>query len=242
VLEYFKAFNIFKLTATIALKLMMYKILMFTGFVFFISSCDQPSSVNKEVPIETSSPESRTLTVEEAFTNDLLAWKMHWSGYIDDFSINKFIKGEEAELQDLSSDLIPELTPGQFFQENIIISPDGSRYLELYSYKIIISQKEGNLIGAINPDTEAVVIDPGKETRNRVLFMGPAGGIEDAVWLSNNEIIISGFGEIESGYISPMFWHIDLNNRTIISYEYPAAIRYEQKAYLQKIFPYIKFD
>jgi hypothetical protein len=228
--------------ASIALKCKMYKIYLITGILFIISSCDQPSSVNKEIPKENSSPEFKSLTVEEALSDDLFAWKEHWSDYIDDFSINKFIKGEESELQDLSSDLIPELIPGQVFQEKIIISPDGSRYLDLYSYKLIISHKEGKFIGAINPDTEAVVIDPHKETRNRVLFMGPAGGIEDAAWLSNEEIIITGFGENESGKISPMFWQINLVDMTITSYEYPAAIQYEHKAYLQKIFPDVKFD
>lgn len=220
----------------------MYKNIFFICVALIISACDNRPAANDEMPGEQSSPVNKSLTIEEALSSELSDWMEHWSIYFPDFSIEKFQKGEEGELQDLYSDLIPELIPGPLFQEKLIYSPDGSRYLDLYSYKLIISSKEGELIGGINPDAEAVIIDPEKETRNRVLFMGPAGGIEDAAWLSNEEFLITGFGEIESGKISPLFWHINLNNKSITSHEYPATTQYEQKAYLQKKFPGVKFD
>ncbi|CAN5439112.1 hypothetical protein BH23BAC1_BH23BAC1_15740 [soil metagenome] len=209
---------------------------------FIISSCDNKPTLSNDQPEEITHPEKKAISVEEALLSDLSAWTEHWAYFVSDFSIEKFEKGEENELQDLSSDLIPEMKPGPVFQEKMIVSPGKSRYIDLYSYKMIIFSKEGELIGSINPDAEAVIIDPRQEIRNRILFMGPAGGIEDATWLSDEEILISGFSVDESGHSSPMLWHINLNNKTMNAFYYPVSTDYNSKAYLQKVFPQVKFD
>jgi hypothetical protein len=176
------------------------------------------------------------LDVEEKLPN----WTVHWKGIMEEFDINKFTLHYQGQLPEETYEVTEANLPEAYFEDKLLYKSDSTCFLDLYSYKIEITKSKGKLRAGLNPDSEAAIYDLMENNKKRLLFIGPVGGIEDGFWINNQEIILTGFGEIDQG-ISPYIWYINLETNSILTFEYPLKVKYDPNSYLKLIMPELNF-
>lgn len=156
-------------------------------------------------------------------------WVNHWEEYLGGFSAADF----ELAMED-SLDLyeMPEKNPigedDPLFPYQIP-HPGGNGVVDIYSYKIESQDDEGNPY--LNPDSE-VVWYKSDGMKKRLLFMGPSGMFEEAVWLNENELLVLGFFQEETG-ARPMVWWLDMDRLRMRQYSLDdASDAYPVNSYL----------
>lgn len=139
------------------------------------------------------------------------------------FDWSKFkYKSSYEEDSMLTSAFTPSKTYYASYGSFLKYSPDSTRFIDLDSYNIdIVKDGKGRLTGtAGGPDTEVSLINPKTGKKVRLLFMGPGGTVEDAFWLSNNELAIVGTQENEEDAGKKVtVWKINLADKMYDIYE-----------------------
>lgn len=89
-------------------------------------------------------------------------------------------------------------------------SPDRLKYIDL-----------SGAFGEMEPDTEVALVDLTKKERRRILYFGPAVGIDDAAWIDAETFIIAGHDE-ETGNVriqgtrsEPVIWLFRLRENRV---------------------------
>lgn len=102
-------------------------------------------------------------------------------------------------------------------------SPDSSLFIDLDSYNIDISKDpKGRYMGQeLGPDCEVGLVNMEEGTRTRLVFLGPGGSIEDALWLDNNTLVLMGVQENEKGEQMATLWRYHVPTQTYYLYEMP---------------------
>jgi hypothetical protein len=118
-------------------------------------------------------------------------------------------------------------TPEKGFYTNygpfLKYAPDSSHFIDLDSYNIDIKKDaKGRFTGnEIGPDYEVSLVDVKDGIKTRLVFLGPGGSIEDAVWLDNQTLALMGVQENEKGGKTPTLWRFHLPTKTFYLYEIP---------------------
>ena len=117
-------------------------------------------------------------------------------------------------------------------QANLLkYSPDSSYLLDLDSYAVEVNApKRKEPVKMRGPDTEVSLININDKNKIRLLFMGPAGSVEDGSWMDNDNIILLGMEERSNdGNRVPVIWKYHLPTKTFYLYEYPHGIKYDNQ-------------
>ncbi len=117
-------------------------------------------------------------------------------------------------------------------QGNLLkFSPDSSYLLDLDSYAIELNAtKKSEPVKMRGPDTEVSLIDIENKNKIRLLFMGPAGSIEEGGWMDNDNIVLLGMEERSNdGKRIPVIWKYHVPTKTFYLYEYPHGIKYDNQ-------------
>lgn len=101
-------------------------------------------------------------------------------------------------------------------------SPDSTKFIDLDSYNIHIEKdSKGNLTGTESgPDTEVSLVDLKSNKKIRLLFMGPGGSVEDALWLDKDNLALMGvqdYGD-STGKVAAV-WKLNIPTNTFYLYE-----------------------
>ena len=86
--------------------------------------------------------------------------------------------------------------------------------VDIYHYKIHIDE---GLRVSFEPDAE-VIFYREDGMRERLLFIGPSGLFEDAVWIDDLHLMVVGYFEKEAGF-SPMVWLINIEDSSYQLFE-----------------------
>ncbi|MFC3415036.1 hypothetical protein [Algoriphagus hitonicola] len=146
-------------------------------------------------------------------------WTTHWSEYLGGFSAIDFELASEDSLDQYE---MPEKNPigdDDPLAPYQIPHPGGNGVVDIYSYKIETQDDEGNPY--LNPDSE-VVWYKADGMKKRLLFIGPSGLFEEAMWLNENELLIMGFFQEEAG-ARPMIWLLDMETLRMRQYSLDEA-------------------
>ena len=110
-------------------------------------------------------------------------------------------------------------------------SPDSAYILDLDSYAIEVNaNKQKEPVKMRGPDTEVSLIDLQHKNKIRLLFMGPAGSVEEGGWMDNDNIVLLGMEERSNdGTRIPVIWKYHLPTKTFYLYEYPHGIKYDNQ-------------
>ena len=110
-------------------------------------------------------------------------------------------------------------------------SPDSAYLLDLDSYAMEVNaSKRKESVKMRGPDTEVSLIDLENKIKIRLLFMGPAGSIEEGGWMDNDNIVLLGMEERSNdGAKVPMIWKYHVPTKSFYLYEYPRAIQYDNQ-------------
>ena len=125
--------------------------------------------------------------------------------------------------------LTSSFNPGENFYSNygplLIYSPDSSMFIDLYSYTVDLKRDNTGKLkgGALGPDTEVSLVKPATGEKTRILFFGPNGSAEDALWLNNEEVVIMGVHDYndDSTGKKTAVWRFNIPTKTTFLYELP---------------------
>lgn len=110
-------------------------------------------------------------------------------------------------------------------------SPDSSYLLDLDSYAIELNaSKQKEAVKMRGPDTEVSLIDIERKNKTRLLFMGPAGSVEEGGWIDNDNILLLGMEERSNDSTRiPVIWKYHVPTKTFYLYEYPKGIKFDNQ-------------
>ncbi len=195
-------------------------------------ACDTKEKQDDE-RVETSTVAEEELSRNRAQIDVALAqnknWHSHWSSDVGGFDASQF----ELMMTDSIDPMeMPERNPilkGDPLFPYQIPHPTGNGTIDIYSYKI--EAQEALDEPFLNPDSEVVWYreDGMKE---RLLFMGPSGMFEDAMWLNEEEFLVFGFFQEEAGY-RPMAWLINVGTHSLKQFRLSKVSQtYEPQSYI----------
>jgi hypothetical protein len=183
---------------------------------------------------------------EEEELNQLLAsglqqlsnWTGYWKSQESTFDVAGFEMSKEIPFEAL------EWPEENFIQQDhplhkyLVPNPDGHGVVDIYSYKVVMPE-EAQV--SFNPDSE-VIYFKSNGMRERLMFMGPSGGFEEAIWVSPEHLMVTGFFEEEGG-ITPKIWIIMPDEHKYITFKHPLHIsNYPKAGYLIKKLQNIDFS
>nr|MBI1230943.1 bifunctional isocitrate dehydrogenase kinase/phosphatase [Cytophagales bacterium] len=173
----------------------------------FMMSCS--GSVKEEESVVSDA--HGEVTYETLFVKGMMqldAWTSYWEALGMNDKLSAF---EQQEKIGLESHERPEVNPleesGHPLRVFQIDHPSGLGTVDIYHYKLYVDDEDAV---SFQPDSE-VTFYRENGMRERLLFMGPSGMFEDAVWIDNTHLIVVGYFEHEDGF-SPMVWIVDIKN------------------------------
>lgn len=107
----------------------------------------------------------------------------------------------------------------------LIYNADSTRGIDLYSYNIILRQKNGKPTAShAGPDTEAALIDFKNKTRKRIYFGGSSSAVLDAKWVNNEELFLLTGEIISPTKFQPQVLHFTVSNNTAKEFIYADTV------------------
>lgn len=190
-------------------------------------SCTSESKLKEEA---SSSPVSIPPTDEqlvEIGLQKLGQWTDFWRSKGADFRTFGLVK--EYDYEPLEWPGENALTEDNPLREHQIPHPGSDGVVDIYGYKIVLDE---NQRVSYNPDSE-VIYYKSNGMRERLLFIGPSGGFEDATWLSEDILLVAGHLQKENGFV-PVLWLVKpYENKYIIFETSFASQSYIPENYLQ---------
>lgn len=152
----------------------------------------------------------------ESGLQQMKAWSNYWKEKNPDFNLSAFSFERRENFEELEWPEENPIVPGNPFYPYLLQNPDGKGVVDIYSYKVFVPA-EGK--PGFQPDSEVIFF---KENgmRERLLFMGPSGSFEEAVWVSPDKLLVAGYFEEEEG-ISPKLWLIDVESNHYSIFKHP---------------------
>ncbi|WP_304518262.1 bifunctional isocitrate dehydrogenase kinase/phosphatase [Cecembia rubra] len=125
-------------------------------------------------------------------------WSDYWKEKSPTFNPAAFTLERKETFEELEWPEENPIVSGNPFYPYLLPNPEGKGVVDIYSYKVFVPA-EGK--PGFQPDSEVIFF---KENgmRERLLFIGPSGGFEEAVWVSPDKLLVAGYCEEEEG-VSP---------------------------------------
>jgi hypothetical protein len=211
----------------------------FYGFILLLLffTCNSKDQSSEEV-VET---DSELLLEEKKMIDEgiqkLSDWVQFWKGIDASFNPEAFSLERREDFEELEwpeENFIVQDSP---FYPYLLPNPDGGGHVDIYSYKVFVPAlgKPG-----FQPDSE-VIYFKSNGMRERLLFMGPSGGFEDAAWVNSEHLLVAGFFEEEEGF-TPKIWLIDTEKKSYSIFKHPLHITdYSKHGYLKKKLSNLEF-
>ncbi len=205
---------------------MKYPLLCYIALMALITSCrdrkDAGADAQDEDSLHTTLPDT-AVSAEAIHSFTTAGFTDYVKRLSPSFDWSKFTLTTSWQEDSL---LTTPFTPDKNFYTNygrfLKYSPDSSRFIDLDSYNIDISQDvEGHWVGSESgPDTEVSLVNPRSGKKMRLIFLGPGGTVEDAFWENNQEIVLLGVqdGEADAGKLLSV-WKFHLPTKTWYLYQ-----------------------
>ena len=164
-------------------------------------------------------------------------WVQFWKEIDASFNAEAFEFERREHFEELEWPEENFIVPDNPFYPYLLPNPDGGGFVDIYSYKVFVPTqgKPG-----FQPDSE-VIYFKSNGMRERLLFIGPSGGFEDAVWVSSQHLLVAGFFEEEEG-VTPKIWLIDTVKKSYSIFKHPFHTTfYAKDGYLRKKLNNLKF-
>jgi hypothetical protein len=209
------------------------------GFLVFFASCTfQKEKTEESEEVKSVSEADEINQLLASGLQQLNNWTGYWKSQEPTFDVSAFQMGREIPYETL------EWPEENFIQQEhplyryLVPNPEGLGVVDIYSYKVV-RPEEAQV--SFNPDSE-VIYFKSNGMRERLMFMGPSGGFEDAIWVSSDHLMVAGFFEEEGG-ITPKIWIIMPNEHKYLTFKHPLyTTRYPKNGYLIKKLQNIDFS
>jgi len=203
-----------------------------------VTSCFQNKKNEEQIVPEIKTGDQAELqNYIENGLSQLKSWVSHWKNTTPNFTVKGFKASRTLTFEPLE---YPEEVPynsNSVFYDKLIKHPKGKGVADIYGYKIILPENNNPYF---NADSE-VAFYKNDGMRERLLFMGPSGAFEDAVWVSDDYLLVAGFFEEENG-ITPKLWLINTEKKIYIEFIHEIVTRdYPKESYLKEKFKVVEF-
>lgn len=183
-------------------------------FLFGSVGCGR-SETEKQLQPDAIDEISERQQLLEIGVGKLSDWMTHWRSRGFEGDAASFTKTQSSPIEILERPEVNPLadseSPLEAFQ---LVNPDDLGIVDIYDYKIRIDDQGAMLY---EPDAE-VIFYKTNGMRERLLFIGPSGLFEEAVWVTGQVLLVGGYFEGEGGF-SPMLWLVSLDKGTYEVYE-----------------------
>ncbi|WP_228779996.1 bifunctional isocitrate dehydrogenase kinase/phosphatase [Aquiflexum lacus] len=203
-----------------------------------LGSCTFEKEKKEEIVLETEvSLEEEHRQLLAIGLQQIPRWGSFWKKIDAGFDPTAFRMSREISYESLEWPEENYIQPGSPFYQYLIPHPEGDGVVDIYSYKVVIPEEDKV---SFNPDSE-VIYFKSNGMRERLLFMGPSGGFEEAVWISPELLMVSGFFEDEVG-TTPKIWLINPEEQVYFEYIHPFhTTQYQKTKYLEEKLDNIDF-
>jgi hypothetical protein len=213
-------------------------LLHFLVLIFLMSSCFEKK--DNEEKVDSADEMLKADELKDLVLTGLTqlpSWVNHWKNQDASFQIEAFKPTRTLNFELLE---YPEEVPYQsnsVFYKHLIAHPKGNGSVDIYGYKIVLPE---NNTPYFNADSE-VAYFKSDGMRERLLFMGPSGGFEEAIWINENYLLVAGFFEEENG-ISPKLWLIHPESKEYVVFDHAlTSKKYNKESYLREKFKSVAF-
>ena len=200
--------------------------------VFFIGLVIACSGRVEEVKTEVNEPTAAEIKASlfERGLKMMEPWAAHWTDSGMPEGLSSFRQIADLKLELLERPEVNPIVAGEHpLADFQLHHPDNLGTVDIYHYKIHID--DASRI-SFEPDAE-VIFYRKNGMRERLLFMGPSGLFEDAVWIDAVHLLVVGYFENEAGF-SPMAWLLNIEDATYQLYESDFVISaYDRFGYLK---------
>jgi hypothetical protein len=213
--------------------------LFFLVFLAFFDSCTFKKEKTEEIVEENPiSKEEELNQLLASGLQQLTNWTRHWKTLEPDFNISGFQMSREIPYETLEWPEENFIQEGHPLYKYLIPNPEGHGVVDIYSYKVV-RPEEAKV--SFSPDSE-VIYFKSNGMRERLMFMGPSGGFEEALWVSPDHLMVAGFFEEENG-ITPKIWIIIPNEHKYLTFKHSLhTTNYPKTGYLTKKLQNIDFS
>jgi hypothetical protein len=205
----------------------IFNLLLLGGIAFLFSSChnrdekeEKANETTVPAPVKKRSPENAELRLW--FQNpNMIKWSQRMKQKDTAFSVSHFSKSKEEPLQEQEGKPYTE-EEWQSFAPYFVFSPDHALAIDLYSYGNVPGKAvtDTTLEGG-NPDSEVSLVHVKNKTKTRLLFVGPGTTFQQAAWIGDSVILITGVSDANAdNEMKPFLWKIDLRDKTLNPYDY----------------------
>lgn len=180
---------------------------------------------------ETMSSSTTTVPSDEQLLDmgiqKLDQWTGYWKSKGASFNNMKFDQEYVYErLEWPGENILTKENPLKSYQ---LPHPAAEGVVDIYGYKMVFDEdQEVNF----NPDSE-VVYYRADGMRERLMFIGPSGVFEDAVWITEDHLLVTGHIQKENGFV-PVVWLINPEEHKYAVYEAPFSTQdYTPESFLK---------
>ena len=95
-------------------------------------------------------------------------------------------------------------------------SPDSTYVIDIGSYGSVLTKDNRGkpIVEAGEPDSELALIEPRKQQRTRLMFVGPSSNILGARWIDNEQAMVVGtFDRTGNNNYDTLVWMIDVSDK-----------------------------
>lgn len=200
------------------------------GILIFFIACSSETEKKVEVEDQQLSVTEEEMQLLEVGLHQLQTWREFWRTHEATFASADFVLDRTDTFEQLEWPEENYIVSGSPFHPYLLANPEGKGQVDIYSYKIVYPESGGPFL---NPDSE-VIYFKNNGMRERLLFMGPSGIFEDAVWVSSDHLLVAGFFESDAG-ITPKIWLIDTEDYKLTVFKNSVfTTKYPKEGYLRK--------
>ncbi|AFL85921.1 hypothetical protein Belba_3419 [Belliella baltica DSM 15883] len=211
----------------------IFKLFLLVFILVYFGACTSEKSSEENISetnsISAAEEEKQLL---EIGIQQLSSWSSHWKSNAPDFNLQGFVYSRTDSLEQIQRPEEIHIGSESPFFPFLKKHPEGDGVVDIYSYKVVFPETGEPYF---NPDAE-VTYYKSDGMRERLLFMGPSGVFEDAVWLSSEALLVVGHFESENG-VSPKVWIIYPKSGVVSQYDNPLHTKsYIRESFLIKRF------
>jgi hypothetical protein len=216
----------------------LYPKLFVVAGLALITSCNN-SSTPKEAREDSSAVEEvdETAIAQQQIVSAFPSVYQFFSQQDTSFAPQKFVETQTDTLQAAPVLAINEKALKPYYPY-LIYSPDSAYAIDLYSYNIVLVNRNNKTIGkAGGPDTEVGLVDVKNHTRKRIYFGGSSSAVLDAKWLNNQEFLVMTGEIIKDKAFSPVILKFSIPANTLQHFIYDDTLSVRPADYEDKRLP-----
>lgn len=185
-----------------------------------------PQGLLSEAPVKAEDEPLNKNAWLAASQQQLKRWFDYHRKAIPGFSVHDFVVLDTFHEVDFTALELTEVDPA--LAKYRFPSPNGKMQLDIYAYgkQLLPDKKKAGQfeLAAQSLESEVALYGMAVNKKLRLLFCGDECHFEDAAWVSNDMLVVSGTSAETDKKNHPMIWGIKLSTKSVYRFIHPAQV------------------